>query len=54
VLGRSGNSQSLSLSTLFWLKITLFLPNNTETGSYLTAHATIQSYQTADFQAESK
>jgi len=28
--------------------------NNRETGSQVTAHTTIQSHQTADFQAESK
>jgi hypothetical protein len=47
VLGRSGYSQSLSQSTLFSPKNTLFWPNNRETGSPMTARTTIQSSRTA-------
>jgi hypothetical protein len=41
-------------SPCFSLKSPCFGANNRETGSYLTAHTTIQSFQTADFRADSK
>jgi hypothetical protein len=43
-----------TIFSLFFSKITLFLGNNRETGSYLTAHTTTQSSQTADFHVNCK
>jgi hypothetical protein len=54
-----GNACAAALFDILGRRIAVFFekdpdigPNNRETGSYLTAHTTIQSYQTADFQAE--
>ena len=44
----------LAVGSLFFLRITLILANNRETGSYLTAHTTIQSYETANPGADSR
>jgi hypothetical protein len=43
-----------AILSLFFSKIALFLANNRETGSYLTAHTTIQSSQTARFRYDSE